>query len=77
MFHIESLFRTFGRAFSCLRCSPGKWDLMASAKQHMPSIYTRPIPFTTEVVGYLLFWEREDRGSGSPIAGRNYLTAQL
>ena len=25
-------------------------------KNNCPSIYTRPVPFTTEVEGYLLFW---------------------
>jgi len=52
----------FGRAFNRLRRSPGKWDLMASAKKDMLSIHTRAISITTEAVVYLLFVERENTG---------------
>jgi len=43
----------------------------------MPSIYTRIIFFTTEVVAFLLFGERKDRRPGNPITGGDYLTAEL
>jgi hypothetical protein len=39
-----------------------KGEFKTSGKQHVLSIYTGAIFFTTEVKGYLLFVEREDRG---------------